>query len=135
MRTILGREAAFWLSITSAAIAFFSATIASLSAEQQGVLNAAVAAVLGLASIGFLAAEKSVAAVVSVFKALIAIGLAFGWSLSPEIQSSAMVLVELILTGGLVRPNVVSKIPPPPQLATTGSDGAYGITTVPKRAG
>lgn len=113
MGTGFKRDAAFWLSLTSAAVAFFSAVITPLSIEQQGLLNAGVAAVLGLASVGFLAAEKSVAAVVSVFKALIAIGLAFGLSLAPEIQSSAMVLAELVLTGVLVRPNVVSKVPAP----------------------
>lgn len=113
MGTGFRRDAAFWLSLASAAVAFFSAVITPLSIEQQGLLNAGVAAVLGLASVGFLAAEKSVAAVVSVFKALIAIGLAFGLSLDPEIQSSAMVLAELVLTGVLVRPNVVSKVPAP----------------------
>jgi hypothetical protein len=128
MKQIFGRDAAFWLSLTSAAIAFISATVAPLSVEQQGVLNAGVAAVLGLASIGFLAAEKSVAAVVSVFKALIAIGLAFGWSLSPEVQSSAMVLVELVLTGVLVRPNVVSKVPP--KEAVLGADGVHDISSL-----
>ena len=128
MRQIFGREAAFWLSLTSAAVAFFSAVVAPLSVEQQGVLNAAVAAVLGLASIGFLKAEQSVAAVVTVFKALAAVGLAFGWKLAPEVQSTAMVLVELVLTGVLVRPNVVAKVPP--KEAVLGADGAYDVTTI-----
>lgn len=128
MRTIFGRDAAFWLSLTSAAVAFFSAVAMPLSVQQQGVLNAGVATVLGLASIGFLRAEQSVAAVVTVFKALIAVGLAFGWSLAPEVQSSAMVLVELVLTGVLVRPNVVAKVPP--KEAVLGADGVYDVSMI-----
>lgn len=128
MNRIFGRDAAFWLSLASAAIAFISATVAPLTVEQQGVLNSGAAAVLGLTSIGFLKAEQSVAAVVTVFKALIAVGLAFGWKLAPEVQSSAMVLVELVLTGVLIRPNVVSKVPP--KEAVHGADGAYDISTL-----
>lgn len=128
MRMVFGRDAAFWLSLTSAAVAFFSAVVAPLSVEQQGVFNTVVAAVLGLASIGFLKAEQSVAAVVTVFKSLIAAGLAFGLALAPEVQSSAMVLVELVLTGVLVRPNVVAKVPP--KEAAVGLDGAYNISSV-----
>lgn len=132
MKLIFGREAAFWLSLTSAAVAFFSAVFAPLSVEQQGVLNAAVAAVLGLTSIGFLKAEQSVAAVVTVFKALAAVGLAFGWKFAPEVQSTAMVLVELVLTGLLVRPNVVAKVPP--KVAVTTADGAHDITSLRREA-
>lgn len=131
MRTIFGRDAAFWLSLTSAAVAFFSSVVVPLSIEQQGVLNAGVAAVLGLAGIGFLKAEQSVAAVVTVFKALIAVGLAFGWSLAPEVQSSTMVLVELVLTGVLIRPNVVAKVPP--KEAVLGADGSYDVSLMPRR--
>jgi len=110
IRLVFGREPAYWLALASGLIAFVSASVASLSTDQQGVLNAAVAAVFGVITAGFLAGEKSVAAIVGLFKALIAVGLAFGLALSPEVQSSAMVVVELVLTGVLVRPNVAAPV-------------------------
>jgi hypothetical protein len=110
IRLVLGREPAYWLALASGLIAFVSAAVVPLSTDQQGVLNAAVAAVFGVITAGLLAREKSVAAIVGLFKALIAVGLAFGLALSPEVQSSAMVVVELVLTGVLVRPNVEARV-------------------------
>lgn len=111
IRLVFGREPAYWLALASGLIAFTSAAVAPLTGDQQGVLNAAVAALFGVITAGFLAGEKSVAAIVGLFKALIAVGLAFGLSLSPEVQSSAMVVVELVLTGVLVRPAVTAPVP------------------------
>jgi hypothetical protein len=109
-RLVLGREPAYWLALASGLIAFVSAAVFPLTGDQQGFLNAGVAAVFGVITAGFLAGEKSVAAIVGLFKALIAVGLAFGLALSPEVQSSAMIVVELVLTGVLVRPNVVAPV-------------------------
>lgn len=109
-RLILGREPAYWLALGSGLIAFISAAVFPLTTDQQGYLNAGVAALFGLITAGFLAGEKSVAAIVGFFKALIAIGLAFGLTWSPEVQSTAMILVELVLTGVLVRPHVVAPV-------------------------
>lgn len=109
-RLILGREVAYWLALASGIIAFVSAAVTPLTTDQQGVLNAAVAAAFGLITAGLLAGEKSVAAIVGLFKALIAVGLAFGLALSPEVQSTAMVVIELALTGALVRPNVQAPV-------------------------
>ena len=67
MSRIFGREPAYWLALASGLIAFVSATVASLTVEQQGILNAAVAAALGVAAAGVLAGEKSVAAIVALF--------------------------------------------------------------------
>jgi hypothetical protein len=122
MRTIFGREPAYWLALASGLIAFISAVLFPLNTEQQGVLNAIVAAGLGVATVGFLRNEGSVAVLVGFGKAAIAVALAFGLSLSPEVQSTTMVFVELLLTGLLVRPNVVAKVPPAdPSLRITGT--------------
>lgn len=109
-RLILGREPAYWLALVSGLISFVSAAVFSLTTDQQGVLNACCAALFGVITAGFLAGGKSVAAIVGFFKALIAVGLAFGLALSPEVQSSAMIVVELVLTGILVRPQVVAPV-------------------------
>jgi len=109
---ILGREPAYWLALVSALVALVSATALPLSVEQQGLVNAAAAALLGVVTAWALAGERLVAALVGAFKALIAVGLAFGLALSPEVQSTAMVVVELVLTGLLVRPAVVAPVGP-----------------------
>jgi hypothetical protein len=116
MNRILGREPAYWLALASGLIALVSAAVFPLSTDQQGVLNAAVAALLGVTTAWVLKGEGLVAALVGFFKAAIAVGLAFGLSLSPDLQSTAMVVVELLLTGVLVRPNVVAPVPPPSSL-------------------
>lgn len=109
-RLILGREPAYWLALVSGLVAFVSAAVFPLTTDQQGVVNACAAALFGVITVGFLDKEKSVAVIVGFFKALIAVGLAFGLSWSPEVQSTTMVLVELALTGILVRPNVEPKV-------------------------
>lgn len=113
MTRILGREPAYWLALASGLIALVSAAVFPLSTDQQGVLNAGVAALLGVTTAWALKGEGLVAALVGFFKAAIAVGLAFGLSLSPDLQSTVMVVVELLLTGLLVRPNVIAPVPPP----------------------
>lgn len=112
MNRIFGREPAYWLALASGLIALVSATAFPLTTEQQGVLNAVVAALVGVITAWRLAGEGLVAALVGFFKAAIAVALAFGLSWSPEVQGTAMVVIELVLTGILVRPNVVAPVPP-----------------------
>jgi hypothetical protein len=111
MTKVFGREPAYWLALASGLIALVSAAVFPLTVDQQGVLNAVVAALLGITTAWALKGEGLVAALVGFFKAAIAAGLAFGLSLSPDVQSTAMVVVELVLTGVLVRPNVVAPVP------------------------
>lgn len=117
MRTIFGREPAYWTALTAVIIQMISAFVADLSTEVQGVLNAGVAAVLGLVMVASLRNEKIVAALVGVFKAAAAIALAFGFQLAPEAQSSVLLFVELVATGFLIRPNVEAPVPPTLQVA------------------
>lgn len=131
MKYIFGREVAYWLALASAAIAFVSAAVFPLNVDQQGSLNAVVAGVLGVITALSLKGEGLVAAIVGLFKAGIAAGMAFKLSLSPEVQSTAMVLVELVLTGWLVRPNVLA--PVPPKVALAGPDGVFDISTLRSR--
>lgn len=129
MTRIFGREPAYWLALASALIAFVSSTIFPLTVDQQGALNTVVAAVLGVAAAFAMKAEGLVAALVGFFKAAIAAGMAFKLELSPDVQSAFMVLVELVLTGVLIRPNTVA--PVPPKAAVQGPDGAYDVTSLP----
>ncbi|GAA3877673.1 hypothetical protein GCM10022243_48020 [Saccharothrix violaceirubra] len=125
---VLGREPAYWMSLCAALLALAGAFGLPLTVEQQGLLNALLAAVFGAITAALVAAEKSVPALVGVFKAAIAVGLAFGLRLAPEVQASALVVVELVLTGLLVRPNVVASVPPSERLAMVGPDGVQHAT-------
>lgn len=129
---IFGREPAYWLALASGLIALISSAVLPLTVEQQGYLNAGAAAVLGVITAWALKGERLVAALVGFFKAAIAIGLAFGWSLAPEVQGSFMVVIELVLTGLLVRPVVVAPVPPAVELTPAGA-GASAGTDYPRR--
>ncbi|MBP2341135.1 hypothetical protein JOF41_007389 [Saccharothrix coeruleofusca] len=129
MRTIFGREPAYWLSLVAGVIALLTATGLPLTIEQQGVLNAVVAAFFGALTAWRVKAESSVPALVGLGKALIALALAFNLKLSPDLQASLLIVVELVLTGLLVRPNVVAPVP-----AKVTPDGAYDVSSLPPRA-
>lgn len=112
MRTVFGREPAYWAALAAVTIQLFSAFVFQLNTETQGVLNAGVSAVLTLVTVAALRNERTVAALVGVFKAAAAIALAFGLQMAPEAQSSLLLFVELVATGFLVRPNVTPPVPP-----------------------
>jgi hypothetical protein len=120
---ILGREPAYWAALVAVTIQMFSAFVFTLDTETQGVLNAGASAVLTLVTVAALRNERTVAALVGVFKAAAAIALAFGFHLAPEAQSSFLLFVELVATGFLVRPNV--EAPVPPTATVPAADRAY----------
>lgn len=132
MKTIFGREPAYWAALAAVTIQMFSAFRFHLDTETQGVLNAGVGAVLTLIMVLTLRNEQIVAAIVGAFKAAAAIALAFGFGLAPEAQSSVLVFVELVATGILIRPNVEAPVPPKGSIA--GTDGAFNIASLPKGA-
>lgn len=127
---ILGREPAYWLALLSAVIAFVSSTFFPLTTEQQGTLNALVAGVLGVITAFTLKSDGLLAAVVGVFKAGLAAALAFKLQLSPDVQAAGMLLIELVLTGVFVRPNVD---PPVPRVVEPSADGSHDISTLGAR--
>ena len=110
MSKLFGREPAYFMALISSAIALATGLGLTLSVDQQGGLNAFVAAVFAAVTAWKLASNQSVAALVGVGKAGIALALAFGYHLSPELQSSSMLFVELLLTGFLVWPNVTAPV-------------------------
>jgi Asp/Glu/hydantoin racemase len=90
---IFGREPAQILGLVSAVIALLSSTLLDLSIDQQGVLNAVVAAVLGLVTALAVAHEKAAAAISGLMQASLACALAFGFVVSPETQGAVMAFV------------------------------------------
>jgi hypothetical protein len=91
--TLWGREPAQWLAVIAATIALVSSQWWHLTNDQQGTLNAAIAAGFGIATALSVAKEKAAALVAGFAQSLIALALAFGADLSPDLQSTIMTFV------------------------------------------
>jgi len=109
MGKILGREPAVILGLVAAIVQLLSATLMNWSVEEQGYINAAAAAIAGLIVAWAVSQEAVFAALSGVVSALIALALAFGLALSPDLQSSLMVLVSAI-GAYVVRTQVVAPV-------------------------
>lgn len=109
---IFGREPSLFYALVAQVIALASGLGLHLSVDQQGALNAAVFFVSGCVLAWRVAAEKGIALLGGVAKALIALGLAFGWHLSPENQSTLLLFVSTAIAF-IVRGQVVAPEPVP----------------------
>jgi hypothetical protein len=116
--TIFGREPALLLGAASAAIALGSALFLNLDAAQQSVLNAAVAAIVGLVVALKVQGGTWAAALLALLQTLIALALGFNFDLSPEIQSGIMLLATTVLSFA-TRGVVVADPPAAPGSART----------------
>lgn len=83
----LGREPAALAALARAGIALFSAFFMTLSLEQQGALNAVVAALLGVVVAVSVAAEKAWPLLVGLVEAAVYLAVAFGWQVPAEKQA------------------------------------------------
>lgn len=89
-----GREpAVLWMALVTPLIQLVSALVFPLTDEQQGVLNALAAAVLGAVVAWKVSAEKALPLLAGLVQAVIAVGIAFGAEISPEVQSAILAIV------------------------------------------
>jgi hypothetical protein len=121
---IFGREPALFYTLVANIITLASGLGLNLSVEQQGVLNAMVVLLSGCVLAWKVATEQGIALLGGVAKGLIALALAFGAHLSPELQSSALLVVNLAIAF-IVRSQVTA--PTPPRLPA-GRDEAAEVT-------
>jgi hypothetical protein len=107
---IFGRDPVLIMAFISSAIAVLSSLLLHLSDEQQGVLNALAVALFGFIAAAMLARDKAVPALVGLIKAVIAVAIAFGLHLAPEVQG---LILTLVATGAalLMRPQVTASVP------------------------
>jgi len=107
---IFGRDPVLIMAFISSAIAVLSSLVFHLSDEQQGVLNAVVVALFGFIAAAMLARDKAVPAIVGLIKAIIAVAIAFGLHMTPEVQG---LVLTLVAAGAalLVRPQVTASVP------------------------
>jgi intracellular septation protein A len=107
---ILRREPALFSALAASVIQLVAAFFVPLSVDQQGILNAVVVAILGLATTIMLKSDGISAAALGLVKALIALGIAFGLAWSPEQQAVAMSLAAA-LSAMFVRTQEVAPVP------------------------
>lgn len=106
---IFGREPVLWLGLLAALVQFVSAFLFPISIETQGLIAAFSVAVVGVIQGVVVRDGSAVPAVTGLFKAGIALGLAFGLKWSPEQQVEVMLIVQSALAL-LVRPQVTAPI-------------------------
>lgn len=84
---LLGREPAALAAVARAGIALFAAFVLPLSIEQQGAMNAVIAAVLGIGVAVSVADEKAWPLLVGLVEAAVYLGVSFGWRVPAEKQA------------------------------------------------
>lgn len=102
---ILGREPALWLSLAAATIQVVSTFVTDLTPEQQGLLNAAVVAVIGVLTAWSVDEERLAPAILGLVQALLSVTIAFGLQLDAGHQSVVMAAAAAVV-GAFVRTQV-----------------------------
>jgi hypothetical protein len=106
-----GRDPVWYTNLFAAAVMGLSTFLLPLTKDQQGGLNAVALALAG-AIIAWRVSDGQLALVVNLFKALVALGLAFGLHLTQEQQLVLMTLVTAV-GSGFIRTQVGAPAPQP----------------------
>jgi cell division protein FtsW (lipid II flippase) len=116
MPKILGREPALWLALVGVLVKALAAFGMNVSADQQALINALAAAIVGLV-VAFLVHDGGAAAVLGLVQAAIALAVGYGLDWSADQQAVAMSLVAAAVamwTRTQVTAPVPAKAPLPP---------------------
>lgn len=108
MPKIFGREPALWLSLVAIAIQTVSAFVIDVSADQQAWINAAAAAVVGLA-VAVMTGDGVVAGILGLAQAALALAVGYGLDWSTSQQGIAMALVAAVV-GMFTRTQVTAPV-------------------------
>lgn len=107
-RLVLGREPAAWTSLISAALVLLTTFGISISTATQGVIIAAVNAVLGLIVV-VLVKESVYPALVAVVQTTVPLVVAFGLDLTDSQQGAILAGATVLLGFVFTRPQVTAK--------------------------
>lgn len=110
MPKIFGRDPALWLSLVATALKLISAFWLHLSDDHQAILNAAVAAAVGVA-VAVMVRDGQVAAILGFVQAALAVAVGFGLNIDAEHQAIIMSFVGTALAA-FVRTQVIAPVPP-----------------------
>lgn len=108
---IFRRDPALWLSLLATAIRLAVGFGLPLTVDQQSLLNAVLAAVVGLVVAFTVRHDGQVAAILGFVGAAIALAIGFGLRLSPENQALIMSFVGTVLAA-FTRTQVGTGVPP-----------------------
>ncbi|MFC1410519.1 hypothetical protein ACEZCY_14775 [Streptacidiphilus sp. N1-12] len=95
-KLIFGREPVLWLALVAVIVKFISAFLFHVSVDQQAVINAAAAAVLGLL-IALSTRDGVNAAILGFIQAFVALAVGFGLHLDADHQALLMSLATAVL--------------------------------------
>lgn len=112
---IFGREPALWLALIAIVVKLGTAFGLDLSNDQQAVINALAAALVGLI-VAFLVHDGTGAAVIGFVQAGLALAVGFGLHWSPDQQSIVLSLAAAIVAMW-TRTQVTPKVPAAPPVA------------------
>ena len=115
---IFGREPAVFLALAGSLIKLISAFWINLSTNQQAVLNAIVAAAVGVA-VAIVAKDAIVAALLGFAQALLSLAIGFGLDMTAENQAVVMSFVAVAL-GMFERTQVTAPVRPEPVTTSRG---------------
>lgn len=105
-----GRDPVWYTNLFAVLVSTVATFGLNLTADQQGGLNAAMVAVVGVIVAVQLRSEGQLALVVHLVQAVIALGLSFGLHLTPEQQLVLLALVQAI-GSGFLRTQVTAPVP------------------------
>lgn len=94
---LFGREPAAIAAVVRAAIALLAAFFVPLTLEQQGALNAAAAAGLGLIVAFTVKAEKALPLLLGLVEAVVYLAVSFGWQVTAERQALIVAFAAAIV--------------------------------------
>jgi hypothetical protein len=107
------REPAMFLALASSVVMMLGPIFKiDLLTNQQTAINAVAAALVGVITSFAVATDGGLALIVGLLKAVLALGLAFGWKLDPAQQAIIMTVVTT-LAQFFVRTQVSVTQPPP----------------------
>lgn len=109
MGKLFGREPALILAVVASSLMMISTFVYPLSSEQQGAVNAAAMALVGLITAWAVAEDGGLAMIIGLAKAVLALAISFGLHWTPEAQSVVMGFVTVIAQL-FVRQNVVAPV-------------------------
>lgn len=105
------REPAVLMGLTAGVVQVLSAFVLHWTDEQQGLVNAALGLAAGVVTAAMVRLDRALPLLGGFVQALFAVGLAFGYELSPVAQSAVMALVSA-LVGAFTRTQVTAKVGP-----------------------
>lgn len=106
---ILGREVALWAAAAKALVAVISLWVINLTVDQQGAVNAVVAALLGVIVAAQVKAEKAVPFVIGLVEAGFYLAVSFGWNIPADRQAVVLTLAGAVIAV-ITRDRVVAPI-------------------------